>query len=316
MSFALPALIAMGVVRHVKKPVRVAFLRSRLIPRVLDLLGQIQPESGGFLEAAPLTGFVAMSLIGAGYLEHPVTQACLRFLEETQRPDGSWAIDVNLTTWVTSLSARALEGDLSEAQQNAIRDYLLKTQFKEEHLFNHAVPGGWGWTDRSGAVPDADDTAAALIALRQLNGDTAAAGRGIEWLLGLQNRDGGMPTFCKGWGKLPFDQSCPDLTAHAIRAFNAWRGGVHSRAWKKNGSVDGACDSISGEKRSDRMGRGCRCGLETSKTRIRKTRSTERCGCWKPFRIWIIRWSRKGSNGWKNSRWMIYVRRSWRWSLV
>jgi squalene-hopene/tetraprenyl-beta-curcumene cyclase len=32
-----------------------------------------------------------------------------------------------------------------------------------------------------------------------------------------------MPTFCQGWGMLPFDQSSTDITAHAIRAFQAWR---------------------------------------------------------------------------------------------
>ena len=46
---------------------------------------------------------------------------------------------------------------------------------------------------------------------------------GIKWLLGLQNRDGGIPTFCQGWGALPFDKSSTDLTAHTIRAFQAWR---------------------------------------------------------------------------------------------
>lgn len=50
----------------------------------------------------------------------------------------------------------------------------------------------------------------------------AAAEDGVGWLLDLQNRDGGMPTFCRGWGKLPFDRSSPDLTAHAIRAWLAW----------------------------------------------------------------------------------------------
>src|ERR1700753_2027547 len=35
---------------------------------------------------------------------------------------------------------------------------------------------------------------------------------------GLQNSDGGLPTFCRGWGVLPFDRSGSDLTAHAIRA--------------------------------------------------------------------------------------------------
>jgi len=41
-------------------------------------------------------------------------------------------------------------------------------------------------------------------------------------LLSLQNRDGGIPTFCRGWLNLPFDRSCPDITAHALAAFAAW----------------------------------------------------------------------------------------------
>ena len=52
-----------------------------------------------------------------------------------------------------------------------------------------------------------------------------AAALGLRWLLGLQNRDGGWPTFCRGWGNLPFDRSGADLTAHALRAIRAWSGG-------------------------------------------------------------------------------------------
>jgi squalene-hopene/tetraprenyl-beta-curcumene cyclase len=75
-------------------------------------------------------------------------------------------------------------------------------------------------------VPDADDTSGALVALRHLgnpdNQVREAAAMGITWLLDLQNRDGGMPTFCRGWGKLPFDRSSQDITAHALQAFAAW----------------------------------------------------------------------------------------------
>ncbi|HOV77096.1 MAG TPA: prenyltransferase/squalene oxidase repeat-containing protein, partial [Sedimentisphaerales bacterium] len=45
---------------------------------------------------------------------------------------------------------------------------------------------------------------------------------GIEWLLGLQNSDGGIPTFCRGWTKLPFDKSAADITAHAVAAMGLW----------------------------------------------------------------------------------------------
>ncbi|MCX6344724.1 MAG: hypothetical protein NT018_06585 [Armatimonadetes bacterium] len=46
--------------------------------------------------------------------------------------------------------------------------------------------------------------------------------KGIHWLIGLQNSDGGWPTFCRGWGKLPFDKSSPDITAHALRALKSF----------------------------------------------------------------------------------------------
>jgi squalene-hopene/tetraprenyl-beta-curcumene cyclase len=49
-----------------------------------------------------------------------------------------------------------------------------------------------------------------------------ATAAGLDWLAQLANRDGGLPTFCRGWGRLPFDTSCPDITAHAIRAAECW----------------------------------------------------------------------------------------------
>lgn len=266
-SYALPALIAIGLVCHVHRP---RAWRKPFISRVLNILQKIQPEGGGYIEAVPLTGFVAMSLIGAGYADHPATQSCLRFLENTVRADGSWPIDVNLSTWLTSLSTCALGNDLSEGQKNSIRSYLLKTQWKTVHPFTGTEPGGWGWTHGQGGVPDADDTSAALVALRQLGqagkpapqgGQTFQSARqGIKWLLKLQNRDGGFPTFCRGWGRLPFDRSCPDLTAHAIRAFNAWRGGVDSPSaglragnlWKKmERSMERAFQYLEKQQRTD-----------------------------------------------------------------
>ena len=84
-------------------------------------------------------------------------------------------------------------------------------------------------SDLSGAVPDSDDTPAAILALsearrwRAQDNDEmkAAIERAVRWLELLQNRNGGWPTFCRGWGKLPFDRSSNDLTAHAMRALLA-----------------------------------------------------------------------------------------------
>lgn len=57
---------------------------------------------------------------------------------------------------------------------------------------------------------------------RECGAIARAARMGCTWLLNLQNRDGGVPTFCRGWGRLPFDRSSADLTAHAIRALLSW----------------------------------------------------------------------------------------------
>ena len=199
----------------------------------------MQPASGGFLEATPLTSFVVMSLAGIGRTAHPVVRRGVEFLIHSVGDDGSWPIDTNLATWVTTLSINALAASGERVAWLACTDWLLACQHLAVHPFTNAAPGGWGWTDLSGAVPDADDSAGALLALAAIRQSArqpdvmridSAAKAGIQWLLDLQNSDGGWPTFCRGWGKLPFDRSGVDLTAHAIRALHAW-----DQAWESTG---------------------------------------------------------------------------------
>jgi squalene-hopene/tetraprenyl-beta-curcumene cyclase len=232
-SYALPALIAIGHARfHHAPPARwnpLRWLRAASWPRVRPMLKTLQPGTGGYLEATPLTSFVTMALASSGQKDHPCVPDAVRFLTGSQRADGSWAIDTNLATWTTTLAVQALGTALPSGAKAPIRGWLLGQQTRGVHPYTRSAPGAWAWTDRSGGVPDADDTPGALLALAALGpaDDPAlrdAARRGAGWLLGLQNRDGGIPTFCRGWGKLPFDRSCPDLTAHAIRAWAAWPG--------------------------------------------------------------------------------------------
>nr|WP_321520745.1 prenyltransferase/squalene oxidase repeat-containing protein [uncultured Macellibacteroides sp.] len=222
-SYAIPALIAVGIMRYRKgkkgfdSPIREAF-----IGRSLKVLLKLQPAHGGFLEAAPLTAFVAMCMTGAGYREHAATQSAAGFLTDTVREDGSWPIDTNLSSWVTSLSIRALGDDIEDKQ--VLANCIKRNAFASRHPFTGAREGGWGWTNLPGAAPDADDTSGSLVALHILldGAYCPEVEKGIEWLLALQNRDGGMPTFCKGWGKLPFDRSCADISAHALLSMQLW----------------------------------------------------------------------------------------------
>jgi squalene-hopene/tetraprenyl-beta-curcumene cyclase len=226
-SYALPALIGIGLVLHHYHPTRNPLLRGirRLVRgRVLRKLLQIQPDSGGFLEATPLTCFVTMGLVRAVGADHPVVLRALGFLRGLHRPDGSWPIDTNLSVWVTTAAFIGLSQARQLHRIDAARTlgWIVDRQERAVHPFTGAAPGAWGWTHYSGGVPDADDTSAALIALTADSSAPPGAGdsipAGLRWLLDLQNTDGGWPTFCRGWGRLPFDRSAPELTGHVLRA--------------------------------------------------------------------------------------------------
>jgi squalene-hopene/tetraprenyl-beta-curcumene cyclase len=232
-SYALPALIAIGQVRYAhRKPHNPLTRAVRHLSRARSLvvLQRLQPANGGFLEAAPLTAFVVMSLAASGQRGHEVVSKGVEFLAASIREDGSWPIDTNLATWVTTLSIHALASgaEAVDPLRDRLIEWLLSCQHRDVHPYTHAEPGGWAWSNLPGAVPDADDTAGSLLALHELSsGGTHttvvdAVSAGITWLLGLQNRDGGIPTFCRGWTKLPFDKSSPDITAHALGAMGVW----------------------------------------------------------------------------------------------
>jgi len=206
-SYALPALIAIGQANFHNNPPanRLAGAVRRLTRnRTLRILQDIQPQNGGFLEATPLTSFVVMSLVAAGRKDCPVVSKGVDFLVKSVRPDGSWPIDTDLATWLTTLSVNALalapdyKELLSHKTRRGILIWLLGQQYQAQHPYTHAAPGGWAWTDLSGAVPDADDTAGVLIAMHNLAGPADEV------------------------SKLPFDRSAPDLTAHALAAWSLW----------------------------------------------------------------------------------------------
>jgi squalene-hopene/tetraprenyl-beta-curcumene cyclase len=96
-------------------------------------------------------------------------------------------------------------------------------------------PAGWFFEYRNGHYPDTDDTAMVLMALARTGHATTPDGRpaterGLRWLLGLQNRDGGWAAFDRDINRqvltqVPFadhnamlDPSCPDITARVLEA--------------------------------------------------------------------------------------------------
>ena len=257
-SYALPALIALGqVIHHYSPSLNPVVHRLRNIARrpTLRVLSEIQPPNGGFLEATPLTSFVTMSLAAAGLANHSVTSKGIDFLVRSVQDNGSWPIDTNLSTWLTTLSINAMRAQLGFEDRRRLRAWLLGQQFRSQHPSTNAAPGGWAWTDLPGGVPDADDTAGALLALHNLGDiDTtvrSAALAGTRWLLDLQNRDGGMPTFCRGWSTMLFDRSSPDLTAHAVRAWSTWLEELPAEALHLRRAIGRALSFLARTQRAD-----------------------------------------------------------------
>src|SRR5438445_3561767 len=87
-SYALPALIALGQAIYRHRPPRnplTRLIRWLSIRKSLRVLQAIQPSSGGFLEATPLTSFVTMSLASIGKADHPVARKAVDFLVKSAR---------------------------------------------------------------------------------------------------------------------------------------------------------------------------------------------------------------------------------------
>ena len=106
-----------------------------------------------------------------------------------------------------------------------------------------AEPGGWAFEFRNDFYPDVDDTAFVLMALQRVKYPDparmeAAMRRGIQWLLSMQNRDGGWGAFDRDNDRkflcnIPFadhnamiDPSTADVTARVLECLGrfGWPG--------------------------------------------------------------------------------------------
>jgi squalene-hopene/tetraprenyl-beta-curcumene cyclase len=233
-AYAVPAVVAAGQARFFHRPPRnpLRRLARRLcVGRSLKVLAQWQPPDGGFLESTPLTSFVVLSLAANGRVDHPLVRRGVAFLLARVRDDGSWPIGSSLAVWNTAQAVTALAAATGDVGALGCVDWLLESQHVQVHPVTRAAPGGWGCSDAAGAPPETDATAAALLALAVLLGSgggqnreliEAAASRGVNWLLDMQNDDGGWPLCCRGAGATPWDRSGCELTAHALRALHAW----------------------------------------------------------------------------------------------
>jgi sporulenol synthase len=190
------------------------------------------------------TFLMVFALLARGYSpRHPVIMNAIKGLKKLTCDDSKGLTHVQNSTstvWNTALLSYSLqEAGLSEDSSTIQRagKYLVSRQQNKNgdwRIHNpSAAPGGWGFSDINSINPDVDDTTAALRALKcyaqKDQEHQLAYQKGLNWVLSMQNSDGGWPAFEKNTDKellrkLPFegadsvstDPSAPDLTGRTL----------------------------------------------------------------------------------------------------
>lgn len=192
-----------------------------------------------------LTSTVLMifALLALGYPKsHPIITRAVAGLKAMacHRNGQIHMQDATSTVWDTALLTHALQVSGVSASHPMVQKagrYLLSRQhdkYGDWVLHNPAaIPGGWGFSDSNTINPDIDDTTAALRAISPMQITDLvyqrAWQRGLNWLLSMQNNDGGWPAFEKNTNKqilswLPIegadavstDPSTTDLTGRTL----------------------------------------------------------------------------------------------------
>ncbi|WP_168122887.1 prenyltransferase/squalene oxidase repeat-containing protein [Paenibacillus sp. HB172176] len=224
------------------------------------ILDRIEAD-GTLYSYASSTILMILSLLALGYdRKHPVlTRAAQAF--SMMRCDASGRTTIQnspSTIWDTALLAYTLQqasSDSSGAAQRAVR-YLLPWQQRKLADWSIGSPssiaGGWGFSERNTLNPDVDDTTAALRAVKCSGLHSAelksAWNRGLQWVLFMQNRDGGWPAFEKnkdnrmltwlaieGAKSAAIDPSEADLTGRTLEFLGQFAGFDHSHSFMKRG---------------------------------------------------------------------------------
>jgi sporulenol synthase len=173
-------------------------------------------ESDGTLYSyASSTILMIFALLAFDYdQQHPLITKAVQGLTAMQWRSNSTTTMQNSpsTVWDTALISYALqEARVTSDHQVMGRaaSYLLSRQhYKKADWSIHnpdTVPGGWGFSESNTINPDVDDTTAALRAICSLSTTLETYqeswNRGLNWVLSMQNKDGGWPAFEKNTNK-------------------------------------------------------------------------------------------------------------------
>ncbi len=218
-------------------------LRNKALKKAEEWIVDHQEESGDWAGIQPAMVNSLLALFSLGYpLEHPVIQKGLDALEGFLIDKGDEVVLQSCISpvWDTALNCIALVEAGIPPEYPAIQlaaHWLIGQQIfrggdwqvKRPNL----EPGGWAFEFHNDHYPDVDDSAVVLMALQKAVGKDSTAKcaieRGINWVLGMQSKDGGWGAFDVDNNKeylnrIPFadleamiDPSTADLTGRILQ---------------------------------------------------------------------------------------------------
>jgi len=217
-------------------------LRERAMNRAEKWLLEHLDDSEGLGAIFPPMVYILIVFRALGYPEdHPRVVKAHQHLRDLfiEEPDHIRIQPCVSPVWDTGLAMHALaESGLSLQSDAAKRgsQWLLDKECREASDWLKNCPGvepsGWFFEFENPHYPDTDDSAMATVALKRLGGEIAkpAIQRGLNWLLAMQNDDGGWAAFDRTQDrpileKIPFadhnamqDPSCPDITGRIFES--------------------------------------------------------------------------------------------------
>jgi squalene-hopene/tetraprenyl-beta-curcumene cyclase len=218
-------------------------LRNRAVREAKDwLLQHIQRSEGlAAIYPAMMNSIFALMALGHGP-DDPITAREIREFSRFEIEEGDTIRMQPCVSpvWDTCIAMVALEEAGLPADHPALvkaADWILEKQVLDggdwQFKNKDAAPGGWAFEFRNDFYPDVDDSAFVLMALQRVKYpdpermDTSVR-LGIQWLLSMQNKDGGWGAFDRDNDRqllcnIPFadhnamiDPSTADVTARVV----------------------------------------------------------------------------------------------------
>jgi len=202
-------------------------LRKLAIKKGIRLLLNNQLSNGSWFGTFQPTVYPLLALKEYGYNnDDDCIKKAYAFLDSRKDQSKGYVHRFNLPVWDTGLTLLSLLADGSE-RKSKIRNacnFLFRAQTNEFI---------WGFAPEVTLYPDSDDTSVSMRALIEAGYPKEHFSKTSDWLLKMQNDDGGWPAFIKNQAKkkkgtLPTtvedslvilrDPSVADITGHVVSA--------------------------------------------------------------------------------------------------